>query len=166
MPTNPDHQPGETSNVMKVQDFTRPNNQALRPQDTIGDAAQLMSQCGTGALLVKDGPRVAGIVTDRDLVVRAMAKHLPLDTRVDSIMSMYVVSIPYDSDVRDAVKAFGDHAVRRLPVIQGNEVVGVLSVDDLMIALAHEFNELVRGVTGQLMFPHSGDPAATPATIH
>jgi CBS domain-containing protein len=150
---------------MNVHTYMRPINYSLRPDDSIERAATMMSQQGTGALLVKEADRIVGIVTDRDIVVRAVAKRLPIDARVDAIMSMYVVSIPLDCDVADAVRAFGDNAVRRLPVMDGSQVAGVLSVDDLMIALAHQFNELVRGVTGQLMFPHAGDAAPTPAVI-
>jgi CBS domain-containing protein len=148
---------------MKVQHYVRPTTAFLRPDDTIERAAMVMADHGAGALLVREDDRVIGIVTDRDLVVRAIAKRVASDARVDSIMSMYVVSIPLDCDVNDAVRAFGEHAVRRLPVMDGEQVAGVLSVDDLMIALAQQFNELIRGVTGQLMFPHAGDPVNVPA---
>jgi signal-transduction protein with cAMP-binding, CBS, and nucleotidyltransferase domain len=104
-------------------------------------------------------------MTDRDLVVRALARRLPADARIDSVMSMNVVGVDASSDVRDVIRAFGHHAVRRLPVVAGDEVIGLVSLDDLLVSFAGQFGELTNGLTAQLLFPHAGDEAAAPAVI-
>ena len=130
---------------------------------TVADVAQTMAREGVGSVIVLDGERLVGIVTDRDLVVRAMAKGFPNDARADSVMSMNVVAIDVDADVRDAMKAFGHHAVRRLPVVRGTTVAGLLSLDDLVAAMANQFSELTHGLTAQLMYPHGSDEPKPPA---
>ncbi len=80
-------------------------------------------------------------------------------------MSMNVIAIEAGSDIRDAVRAFGHHAVRRLPVLNGHHIAGMLTTDDMLVAYAGEIAEITRGVTAQLMFPHAMDEAEPPATI-
>lgn len=142
---------------MKVREITARPPVTIAPAATIAEAADIMAAHGVGALVVMDGAHLVGVVTDRDLVVRGLARSLPADARVDAVMSMNVVAIDADADVRDALAAFGHHAVRRLPVVYGREVTGVLSLDDLVVAMADQFGELTRGLTAQLLFPHAGD---------
>lgn len=127
---------------------------AVEPWQTVREAAHIMDKAGVGALAVVEGDRLVGIVTDRDLVRRAVAPGLPLDSRVDSVMSVPPVTIQADSDLHDAYAVFRRHALRRLPVVDGERLVGMISVDDLMINLAGELADLVRPVTGEMLFPH------------
>lgn len=148
---------------MKVMEILVRTPVTVTPATTVEEAAKTMAREGVGSLIVVDGGRLAGIVTDRDLVVRALARGFPADARADSVMSMNVVAIDAEADVRDAMKAFGHHAVRRLPVVQGSQVVGLLSLDDLMAAMANQFGELTHGLTAQLMYPHGADEPSPPA---
>jgi predicted transcriptional regulator len=150
---------------MKVRDFLQRGAVTIECDATLVMAARMMADHGVGTLVVTDHGRLTGVVTDRDLVIRAMAKSLAADARVDSIMSMNVVAIDADWDVRDAQRAFSHHAVRRLPVLDGDEVVGLLSIDDLLVTLTEELTEVTRGVTAQLMFPHAADLAPPPAVV-
>ncbi len=147
---------------MNVRDVMTSNPRTVSPSDSIQNAARIMRDEDTGAVPVVDNGRPVGIVTDRDLVVRALAKGYPADARADSVMSMNVVAIDADADVRDAMQAFGHHAVRRLPVVRGTAVTGLLSLDDLVAALAGQFGELTHGLTAQLMFPHGADEPSPP----
>ncbi len=126
------------------------------------DAAQLMDQGAVGALVVTDHGRAVGIVTDRDLVVRAIARRATADARVDSVMTTDLVALPADADLRDALGLFRSHAVRRLPVVDGGHVVGMVSVDDLLVDIAGGLADLVRPVAGQVLFGHA--EAKVPAT--
>jgi CBS domain-containing protein len=63
--------------------------------------------------------RPVGIVTDRDLVIRAVARRFTPDARVDSVMSTDLITLAPDADLRDALKVFEDHAIRRLPLVAG-----------------------------------------------
>jgi CBS domain-containing protein len=135
----------------------------LGPERTIHEAAVIMEQSGVGALAVIDGDRLVGIVTDRDLVRRGLARQLSPDARVDDVMSTPVVTIDADADVRHAFALFRTHGVRRLAVVRGQSFVGMISIDDLLINLAGELGDLARPVTAEVLFAHHDSPVpATP----
>ncbi len=150
---------------MKIKDITVRPPVTAPAETTIQRAARLMAGEAVGSLIIADGDQLLGIVTDRDLVVRAVARGLPLDTRVDDIMTMNVIALDVDTDVRDAIRAFGNHAVRRLPIVQDGKLVGLLSLDDLIVALAGQFGEVTQGLTAQLLFPHAFDEPSHPAHV-
>ena len=135
------------------------------PETTIRRAARTMAEHGVGSLVVVDHERVVGVVTDRDLVVRALAGDVPIDGRVDAVMTMDVVSVDADDDVRDVIHTFGRHAVRRLPVTSGGRLTGLVALDDLLASFAAQFAELTNGLTAQLLFPHGGDEPPVPARV-
>ncbi len=146
---------------MKTIDSLRRSGIGIEPQRSIEEAARIMEHAGIGCLAVVDGEHVVGIVTDRDLVRRGLARGLPPDARVDSVMSAPVVTIDADSDVHAAYAVFRSHAVRRLAVVRDNRFVGVLSIDDLLVDLASDFSDLTRPVAGEVIFAHHD--AAVPA---
>jgi CBS domain-containing protein len=148
---------------MKTIDAVRRSGVALRPADTLQHAAELMEQAGVGSLaVVDDDGQLVGIVTDRDLVRRGLARGLAADARVDGIMSSPVVTISADADLHDAFALFRTHAVRRLAVIRDDQFTGMITVDDLLIDLAGDLSDLARPVTAEAIFPHHD--AEVPAT--
>lgn len=151
---------------MKTRDATRHVPVRLPAHATIAEAAQAMDHEAVGAVVVVESAtsRPIGIVTDRDLVVRALARHVPGDARVDAVMSMGLVCIDADADIHEAVRLFASHAVRRLPVVSEAELVGMLTVDDLLVDLSGDLANLVRGVTAQLMFGHPESQAPVPTS--
>ena len=90
---------------------------------SIADVAATMARQGVGCVVIVEHGRLLGIVTDRDLVVRGVARALPLDSRIDAVMSMDVIAIDRDADIRSAIASFGHHAVRRMPVVDGHRVM-------------------------------------------
>jgi CBS domain-containing protein len=148
---------------MKIADLTARPVVTIRHDATIREAAALMARAGVGCLVVAEHDRPVGMVTDRDLVVRAMATGFPVDGRVDGVMTTGVVAVDRHADVRDAIAAFHHHAVRRLPVVDGDAVVGLVSLDDLVAGLSKVFADVTHGLTAQLVFPHGGDEAPVPA---
>lgn len=144
---------------MLVSQTLRRSAVAVAPDDTIRAAAGLMSAAGVGALAVVEGRRPVGIVTDRDLVRRAMASGMSLDARVDAAMSTPVHTISADADLHDAFAEFRQRAVRRLVVIDGGgDFAGMVSVDDLLIDLAADLHDLVQPVTAEVIFGHHDSP--------
>jgi CBS domain-containing protein len=119
-----------------------------------------MDREAIGAIVIVEAGsgRPVGIVTDRDLVVRVLARGLPADARVDAVMSMGVVCIDADADIHEAVRLFATHPVRRLPVVAGTELVGMLAVDDLLVDLSGDLANVIRGVTAQVLFGHAETP--------
>jgi CBS domain-containing protein len=131
---------------------------------TITEAAETMDRHAVGALIVvePDG-RPVGIVTDRDLAVRALARRAAPDARVDSVMSTELVTLLADADLRDAFRLFDEHPIRRLPLMADGRLVGMVTVDDLVVDLAGDLSRLARPVTGQVLFghPEPAPPAMT-----
>jgi signal-transduction protein with cAMP-binding, CBS, and nucleotidyltransferase domain len=131
---------------------------------TITQAAQEMDRLAVGALVVVEpSGRPAGIVTDRDLVVRAVARRADPDARVDSVMSTDLVALAPDADLREAFGIFERHALRRLPLVADDVVVGMLTMDDLVVDVSADLARLTRPITAQVLFGHQ-EPS-TPAAL-
>lgn len=130
----------------------------LRADQTVHDAAVLMDNAGVGSLVVLDDDHLVGIVTDRDLVRRAIARGLSPDARIDGVMSSPVLTIQADADLHDVFAVFRSHAVRRLVVVRGAQVIGVLSTDDLLIDVAADLSDLARPITAEVLFGHRDSP--------
>jgi signal-transduction protein with cAMP-binding, CBS, and nucleotidyltransferase domain len=95
-----------------------------------------------------------GVVTDRDLVVRALVRRLPMDARVDSVMSANVVCVAADDELHVVAAILGTHPFRRVPVVEDRRLVGMITLDDLIVRLAGDLHEATKGVTAQLLFGH------------
>ncbi|MEX1008656.1 MAG: CBS domain-containing protein [Acidimicrobiia bacterium] len=127
---------------------------SVPPDATLMHAAELMESANVGALVVLDGERLAGIVTDRDIVVRGVAHQLPADARIDAVMTTEVVTLDADADLRAALPILRTHACRRLPLVSNDRVVGMLTVDDLLIDLIADLGDIARPITGEVIFGH------------
>ena len=149
---------------MKVIESLRRPKVMIAPDQTIYAAAVLMEQTGVGALAVVDGQRLVGIVTDRDLVRRAIARRTPDDARIDSVMSSPVVSIEADADLHEVFALFRTNPVRRVAVVSSGEFVGMITVDDLLIGMAGALADLTRPVIAEVVFGGHHD-APVPATV-
>ena len=143
---------------MRVSDLVQREPITLPPDGTIRQAAELMEAEGVGAVIVVDGHRPVGVVTDRDIARRAVAHGLQGDARVDAVMSSPVVTIDADADLRHAFDILHGHAVRRLAMMRDGIVVGVLSADDLLVCLSSDLANLARPVTAELLFAHRDPP--------
>lgn len=147
---------------MRTIDALRRSGVGIKPEQTITEAAELMEHSGVGSLAVLDGTQLAGIVTDRDLVRRALARGLPLDARVDAVMSSPVVTIDADADLHEAFAVFRTHGIRRLAVVRDERFVGMVTVDDLVVDLAGDLADLSRPIDSEIHHAHRN--SAVPAT--
>jgi CBS domain-containing protein len=144
---------------MLIGDTTRRSAVAVGPDDTIAGTAEVMERAGVGAVAVVEDGRPVGIVTDRDLVRRALARHLAPDARIDGVMTAPVVTVPATEDRRAAFPLFRDHAVRRLAIVDADgRFTGMLTVDDLLIDLAADLHDITRPVTAETIFGHHDSP--------
>jgi CBS domain-containing protein len=101
---------------------------------TLVDAAREMRDGDVGALIVVDGGSVAGVVTDRDIVVRAIADGRdPASTRVSDVATTSPVTLTVDQTVDDAIRVMREQDVRRIPVVQDGRPAGIVSLGDLAI---------------------------------
>ncbi|HKE54466.1 MAG TPA: CBS domain-containing protein, partial [Actinomycetota bacterium] len=102
-----------------------------------GDAAGMMAQFDIGSVPIVEQDRVVGIVTDRDLVLRVIAKRRdPSEVRLDEILTKTVETVSPDAELSDARTQMERARVRRLPVVKDDRLVGVLSLGDVAVALS------------------------------
>jgi CBS domain-containing protein len=111
-------------------------NPILLPANTpIREAARRMRENDIGDVVVEKDGELCGIVTDRDIVVRAVAEGKDVETtNLESICSKDVTSLSLNQTDEDAVRLMREKSVRRLPVVENGKVVGILSLGDLAIA--------------------------------
>ncbi|MEV6971449.1 CBS domain-containing protein [Hamadaea sp. NPDC051192] len=104
----------------------------IEATDSIVHAARLMRDYDIGDLIVTDRGHLVGIVTDRDIVIRGIADSRGVETtHVGEVCSRDVVTVGPDEELDQVVAIMCEHAVRRMPVISGGRVVGVISLGDL-----------------------------------
>jgi CBS domain-containing protein len=115
-----------------VKDVMTPGVVAVRPDASLVEAAQLMRTQDIGDVLVADGQHVVGMLTDRDITVRAVADGAdPLTVSAQMVCTPDPVVVAPDDPVSTAVALMREHAVRRLPVIEDGLPVGMVSLGDL-----------------------------------
>jgi CBS domain-containing protein len=117
---------------MRVRDVMTANVEACSAQDTFQSAAGKMSSLGVGALPVMQNGQVVGMVTDRDLVVRGLS-HNETGGTIQGVMSAHVVTISPQASVEEAAALMSQHQVRRLPVVENGNLVGMLALGDLAV---------------------------------
>jgi CBS domain-containing protein len=120
---------------MKIRDIMTPDVETVRPDDTLQEAAMRMKDRDIGPLPVCQRDRIVGILTDRDITVRAVAKGLdPRSTRVSEVMSQPVVHCYDDDDEEDAARLMQEQQVRRILVVDSDDrLVGIVSLGDLAV---------------------------------
>jgi CBS domain-containing protein len=116
----------------KVRDIMSKKVISLAPNASVQEAAEKMKDQDVGAVVVVDGSKVRGIVTDRDIVVRAVAEGRdPSETGLSEVWSADMTTVSPDDDLNRAVKLMRDKALRRLPVVDSGKPVGIVSLGDL-----------------------------------
>jgi CBS domain-containing protein len=117
----------------KVRDLMTPGAIGVEYSQTICEAARTMRDWGIGAVLVLSGRVLYGLVTDRDLVVRAVAESRDPNEPVGPLASPALIGVDADADADEATRLMTENAVRRLPVISGGKVIGMVSAGDVAI---------------------------------
>jgi len=122
----------------KVRDIMTPDPVGVYYEQTVAEAAKVMRDAGVGAVLVVSGESLSGMVTDRDLVIRGLADGAGPDSPVGPLCSEKLVGVDANADLADAERLIREHAVRRLPVIDSGQIVGMVSLGDLAASAAPE----------------------------
>lgn len=120
---------------MQVKDAMTKDPQVVRPQASLKEAAEIMKSLDVGAVPVCDNDRLVGMITDRDIVVRAEAEGLSPSAMVDQAMTPGVTFCLEEDDLDSAVKLMEDKQIRRLPVLNAeHRLVGIVSLGDLAVS--------------------------------
>ena len=119
---------------MKVSEVMTRQVAVAAPDDTLQTAAGRMAELDTGVLPVGEGDRLVGMLTDRDIAIRAVAKGKGPDAKVRDAMTADVKYCFDDEDLDDAVRSMGEQKVRRLPVMSRDKrLVGIVSLGDVAV---------------------------------
>ena len=110
---------------MNIQDVMTPNPQIVSPDDSIQQVARIMRDLDTGAVPVVDKGRLVGMITDRDIVVRAVAEGGQLGSPVRDIVSSGLISVSSAMSTSEAAELMTKYQVRRLPVVDGDRLVAL-----------------------------------------
>lgn len=117
---------------------------SVRPDDTIFDSLKVMADKGVGALLVMDGGKLAGIVTERDYARKVILEgKSSKSSKVSEIMTTKVLCVNPDQTVDECMALMTEKRARHLPVVQHKEVVGIVSIGDLVKAMINEQQVLI-----------------------
>jgi CBS domain-containing protein len=135
---------------MKVREAMTRDVRLVRPDQTIREAAHLMAELDIGALPVEKDDRLVGMITDRDIAVRAVAEGRGADTPVRDVMSAEVKYCYEDQTIEEVTRNMGEQRIRRLPVLtREKRLVGILSLGDLAIdeSAQDEAGEALGGIS-------------------
>jgi len=124
---------------MNVGDMMSTDLVTCSPNETLAQVAVKLQQEDIGACPVLDGDKLVGIVTDRDITVRAVAKSLDVnDTKVGDVMTTNLVSCSQSSSLEDAARMMADNQIRRLLIVEDEKLVGIVALADLAIDLEED----------------------------
>ena len=139
---------------MQVRDVMTQATVTETPSDTLRAAAERMWRQQTGSLLICEQGRIAGIITERDLLRAVALGADPQTSTVDEAMTTEVLTVPPDMPLHEAAREMAARWIRHLPVVQDGQLLGVISMRDITgifaaltpagVSVEHEFDQLVR----------------------
>lgn len=122
----------------KISEIMTKNVETCSLLDNVYEVSVKMKEWNVGAIPIVDNEKLVGMITDRDIVIRGVAEKHPGSSKVEDIMSKEMVTISPESNTQEAAKIMAKHQIRRLPVIEGDKLVGIVSLGDFAI---HELTD-------------------------
>lgn len=135
---------------MKIQEIMTRNVEIIAPSDNVQEAAKKMESLNVGSLPVCDSRRLVGVITDRDIAIRAVAKgQNPGQAKVSDTMTPNLIYCYEDQEVEEAAKLMERHQIRRLPILNRDKsLVGIVALGDLAVdGSRHVSGEVLEGVS-------------------
>jgi signal-transduction protein with cAMP-binding, CBS, and nucleotidyltransferase domain len=134
--------------AQKVREVMTPSPVSLRSSEPLTEAARAMRDHGIGSVLIVDDGELQGMVTDRDIVVRAIAENQdPTSTTVSEVCSADLMIVGPDDDADMAVVRMREKAVRRIPVVDDGVAIGIISIGDM--AIQRDENSALADISAQ-----------------
>lgn len=119
--------------MKKISDIMTKNVDFVTPLDNVYEVAVKMKQDDVGVIPVCENDQIIGVITDRDIVIRGVAEKRPGSTKVSDIMSENLHTGSPDMSVEEAAELMADKQIRRLPIVENNKLVGIVSLGDLSV---------------------------------
>ncbi|WP_225829936.1 CBS domain-containing protein [Streptomyces sp. NK08204] len=145
---------------MKVSEVMSAPAVTVAPWTCLAEVTRRMAESAVGSVLVVEDGLLRGIVTDRDIAVRGLGGGLDREARVEAVMSTGVITVDADDDLQAAYRTFRRTGVRRLPVLEGRRVAGVLTIDDLLLDVFRRLADLLGPVAWSVLQEPPGPPSA------
>lgn len=137
--------------VNSVRDAMTKDPRSIGPSASVVEAARLMRDEHIGSLLITDGDTLVGVITDRDITTRVVAEAADLaTTSVGDVYSQDLISVEPDNELEEALRLMARHQVRRLPVVEGGRLVGIVAQADIALTLSEDeqkTGELVEAIS-------------------
>lgn len=124
---------GDDRGMSKIREIMTTDLETCSLLDNVYEVAVKMKEFDVGAVPIVDGEKLVGMITDRDIVLRGIAEKKPPSSKVEVVMSEHLVTITPDTSTKEAAKLMSDHQIRRLPVVEGDKLVGIVSLGDFAI---------------------------------
>ncbi len=123
--------------MIKIEDWMSKPVKKIGSQDTLKDAVNLMAKENIGVLAIIDGDKLKGIITERDILRRVVAKNIDIEkTKVSDVMTKDPVTVNYDSSILEVTRLMSENNFRRLLVIKNGKVVGIITAKDVIEVLS------------------------------
>ncbi|MGN7174790.1 CBS domain-containing protein [Paenibacillus sp. FSL R5-0490] len=117
----------------KIRDIMTDQVESCSLLDNVYEVAVKMKELNVGAIPIVDSDKLVGMITDRDIVLRCVAEKHPASSKVEDIMSSHLVTVSSDTEAREAARLMAEHQIRRLPVVEGDKLVGIVSLGDFAV---------------------------------
>ena len=135
---------------MPIEDLARSEVVTADPNATVAELAQTMDEQAVGSIVITDGNEPVGIVTDRDLTIRVLGEETdPSSLAANGVMSENLYTIDRGDGFYQAAELMSEHGIRRLPVCDDDELVGIITADDFTELLADEQHQLANVIRAQ-----------------
>lgn len=116
-----------------IRDIMTRDVEACTLLDNVFEVAVKMKDLDVGAIPIVDGDKLVGMITDRDIVIRGVAEKHPPSSKVKAVMSDHLVTATPDMSTQEATKLMAQHKIRRLPVVEGDKLIGIVALGDFAI---------------------------------
>jgi CBS domain-containing protein len=120
-------------NMEKIRDIMTDDVECCSLLDNVYEVAVKMKELNVGAIPIVDQGKLVGMITDRDIVLRCIAEKHPASSKVEDIMSSDLITISVDANSKEAVQLMAKHQIRRLPVVEGGKLIGIVSLGDFAV---------------------------------
>jgi len=136
---------------MSLKWYRMPRMVVLKPSNSVLEAARAIEKNNIGAVIVQDDKRVVGMVTDRDLAVRVLGKGLDANaTKLAEVMTSPIVTLSPTDNQSDAIRLMQQRNIRRIPLVEAERIVGIVTLDDLLLDEAAPLEQLAAIVEAQI----------------
>jgi CBS domain-containing protein len=119
--------------VRKIRDIMTKDVETCTLLDNVFEIAVKMRDLDVGSIPIVDGDRLVGMISDRDIVIRGVAEKHPPSSKVETVMSRNLVTATPEMQSKEAAKLMAQHKVRRLPVVEGDRLIGIVSLGDFAV---------------------------------